>query len=138
MAKAICINPIVVYPFEYISKGDVVDYTVKNNEFIVHDDKLHASIFFGHFKVTNGIDKMSYYNFEYVLCNYVFDMAVLYPQEIDNGKHHLIIKDWDNKQVHISADDGKSEIYVSFNHSNWELYANYEDALEGIRNHKWN
>lgn len=137
MAKAICINSITVYPFVYIAKGDVVDYTVKDKKFIIYEDEFHPSIFFGHFKVTEGFDKMSYYNFEYVLCNYTFTMAVFYPQEIGNGKHHLIIKDWDDKRVYISADDGKSEIYVSFNHNNWELYHSYEDALEAIRNYKW-
>lgn len=138
MAKAICTKRLVNnFPFIIIEAGEVVDYTVKDKKFIVRDIAIVPPAFFNNFKVTEGIDKMSYSDFEYILCNYVFTMAMFYPEDMGNGNRHLIIKDWDYRCIYISISEYESVIRVSFNHSNWELYESYEAVLEGIRNHKW-
>ena len=136
MAKAICTRKLVHnFPFIVIEEGEVVDYTVKDKRFIVRDITIVPPAFFNHFKVTEGIDKMSYSDFEYILCNYVYTMAMLYPTDIGDGESVLIIKDWDNKRIHILINEKENSIFVSFNYGSYELYESYEDALEGIRNH---
>ena len=138
MAKAICTKRLVSnFPFVIIEEGEVVDYTVKDKRFIIRDATMHSAAFFNHFKVTEGIDKMTYSNFEYILCNYVFTMAMLYPMYIGNGEYNLVIKDWDGKRIDILINEKKNSIFVAFNCRSWELYESYEDALEGIRNHEW-
>lgn len=136
--KAICTHRLVHnFPFIVIEEGEVVDYTVKDKRFIVRDIAIVPPAFFNHFKVTEGIDKMSYSDFEYILCNYVFTMAMFYPTDIGNGERDLIIKDWDGKRIDILINEKENSIFIAFNCRSWELYESYEDALECIRNHKW-
>lgn len=138
MAKAICTKRLVNnFPFIIIEEGEVIDYTVKDKKFIVRDIAIVPPAFFNNFKVTEGIDKMSYSDFEYILCNYVFTMAMLYPEDMGNGERHLIIKDWDTKRIFIFINEKENAVHVSFNRLGWATYTGYEAALEGIRNHKW-
>lgn len=138
MAKAICTKRLVNnFPFIIVEDGEVVDYTVKDKKFIIHDIAMHPPAFFNHFKVTEGIDKMTYSDFEYILCNYVFTMAMFYPEDMGNEERYIVIKDWDTKRIFITINEKVNAIRISFNHSGWELYTGYEAALEGIRNHKW-
>lgn len=114
-----------------INEGEVVGYTVMDKKFIVRDHKLSPASFFNHFKVTY---KMTYSNFEYILRNYVFTMATLFHNEY-NGQHHLVIQDAWKGTIMITANERKNTIRVSFADKQ-AVYSTYEDALEGIRNHK--
>lgn len=134
--KAICNNRI----FEYvgngifvIEEGEIVDYIVNNKKFIVKNVPLNPTTFFEHFKVTDGKDRMTYTDFEYILCNYVFTDSVLFPNEY-SGVHHLIIQGWGGVTIMITVNKEENIIRVSFDDKQ-EKYTSYEDALEGIRNH---
>lgn len=133
--KAICIHNLHD-PLLIVESGDVVDYTVKDKKFIVRGVAMPSTAFFNHFKVTESIDKMSYSDFKYILCNYVFRMGILSSHTCGDGEYYLIIEDWDKKHVHISINEKDNAIHVSFNYGAWELYESYEDALEGIRSHR--
>lgn len=135
--KAVCIKRLFEYTTNglfVVEDGEVVDYTVSEKKFIIRDVAMPATTFFNHFKVTEGFEKMSYSDFEYILCNYVFGMAVLFPEEY-NGIRSLIIQDWNGKVVMITVNENEDVIRVSFEDTQ-EKYSSYEDALDGIRNHK--
>ena len=128
--KAICKNRMIT-----VCEGEVVNYTVENGKFIINEDvALNPSAFFYHFKVAEGADKMTYSDFEYILCNYVFRSAVLFPEEYD-GVHHLIIQNWSNS-ILITINKEETIIRVSFENGQ-EIYSTYEDALDGIKTHKY-
>lgn len=134
--KAICTKRLFEYTCNglfVVEEGEVIDYTVREKKFIIHDVAISSAMFFNHFKVTKGIDKMSYSDFEYILCNYVFGMAVLFPEEY-NGIHSLIIQDWNGKVIMITVNGNEDVIRVSFDDMQ-EKYSSYEEALEGIK--KW-
>ena len=133
--KVICIHNLHD-PLLIVESGDVVDYTVKDKKFIIRGVAMSSTTFFNYFKVTEGIDKMSYSDFEYILCNYIYTMAMLYPTDMGNGERALVIKDWDNKRIDILINEKENSIFVAFNCRSWELYESYEDALEGIRSHR--
>lgn len=135
--KAICTKGLMGYVDNGLflaNEGDVVNYTVRDKKFIIRNVAIPATTFFNHFKVTEGFDKMSYSDFEYILCNYVFNMAVLFPEEY-NGIRSLIIQDWVGKVVMITVNKRENVIRVSFDDTQ-EKYSSYEEALDGIRNHK--
>jgi hypothetical protein len=138
--KAICTKRFFTFgltiPVIIVEEGSIVEYTVEDKLFDVCDVYLKPSEFFCHFKVTEGFDKMSYSDFEYILCNYVFDMAVLFPNEYD-GVHHLVIQDAWKGTIMINVNKEENVIRVSFPDEQ-KLYTSYDDALEAIRNHKWN
>lgn len=134
--KAICNNRIFKYTQNgifVVEDGEDVDYTVDSNNFIVNGFVMNPTTFFAHFKVLEGNQKMSYSDFEYILCNYVFTDAVLFPNEY-NGVHHLIIQGCGDVTITITVNKEENVIRVSFNDVQ-EKYRCYEDALEGIRNH---
>lgn len=135
--KAICTNRLLEYTTSgvfHVKEGEVVDYTVMEKKFIIRGVAIPPSLFFNHFKVTEGLDKMSYSDFEYILCNYVFKMAVLFPEEY-NGIHNLIIQDWNGQVIMITSNKSENVIRVSFDDTQ-ENYPSYEEALDGIKNHK--
>lgn len=137
MNKAICTERLFTYTTNSIlvvEKGEVVNYTVRDRKFIVRDVAFPSTLFFNHFKVTEGTDKMTYSDFEYILCNHVFTMAVFFPEEY-SGIHNLIIQDWTGEVIMITVNKNESVIRVSFEDAQ-EKYSSYEEALEGIRNHK--
>lgn len=135
--KAICTKRILSYEYNYVfevDEGEVVDYTVREKKFVIGDAKIPPTTFFNHFKVIEGNDGMTYNDFEYVLCNYVFGSAVLFPDEY-NGIRHLIIQDMFKGIIMITVNKEEDVIRVSFDDKQ-EKYSSYEDALDGIRNHK--
>lgn len=135
--KAICTKRLVEYvghQIFFVDEGNIIDYTVKDSTFIVNDVAIKSAAFFNHFKVIEGGDKIKYSDFEYILCNYVFRNAVLFPEEY-NGVRHLIIQDWTQKTIMITINKFENSIRVSFP-TNQETYSTYEDALDGIRNYK--
>lgn len=137
MNKAICTRKLIDYTdngIVIINEGEVIWYTVKDKKFIISEYKMSPASFFNHFKVTEGMDKMAYSDFEYILCNYVFTMAVLFPNEY-NGQHHLVIQDAWKGTIMITANERENTIRVSFADKQ-VVCSTYEDALEGIRNHK--
>lgn len=125
-----CANDVLI-----VEEGEVVDYTVRDKKFIIGDVALSPAFFFHNFKVIEGFEKMSYSDFEYILCNYVFTMAVLFPEEY-NGTRSLIIHDWNDKVIMIAVNKNEDVIRVSFDDMQ-EKYSSYEDALDGIKNHRW-
>ena len=134
--KAICTEKIFVCigdRFLTIEKGAIVEYTVNEKCFIVKDAAILPTTFFAHFKVIEGREKMCYSDFEYILCNYVFTDAVLFPEEY-SGVHHLIIQGWGGATIMINVNKEENVIRVSYNDTQ-EKYMNYEEALEGIRKH---
>lgn len=134
--KAICTKRLINnFPFIAIKEGEVVNYHVENRNFIVSDVAMFPPVFFEHFKVTEGFDKMTYSDFEYILCNYVFGMAVLFTNEYD-GVRHLVIQDTWKGTIMINVNKEENVIRISFPDEQ-NLYTSYEDALEAIRNHKW-
>lgn len=135
--KAICTQRLLEYTklgVFLVEEGEVVDYTVMERKFIVDGVALPPTLFFNHFKVTDGFEKMNYSDFEYILCNYVFKMALLFPEEY-NGIRHLIIQDWNEKVIMITVNANENVIRVSFDDMQ-EKYSSYEEALDGIKNHK--
>lgn len=138
MNKAICTKRLIDYTYNdgiiIINEGEIVEYTTRDKKFIVRDHELSPASFFNHFEVMEGIDKMIYSDFEYILCNYVFTMAVLFPNEYDD-QHHLVIQDQWSGTIMITVNERKDTIRVSFADKQ-VVYSTYEDALEGIRNHK--
>lgn len=134
--KAICNNRIFKYvgsSIFVVEDGEVVDYTADDNNFIVNGFVMNPITFFVHFKVLEGNQKMSYSDFEYILCNYVFTDAVLFPNEY-SGVHHLIIQGCGGVTIMITVNKEENIIRVSFDDKQ-EKYISYEEALDGIRNH---
>lgn len=134
--KAICNNRILKYTGNgifVVEDGEVVDYTTDNNNFVVNGYVLDSVTFFAHFKVTEGNQKMSYSDFEYILCNYVFRDAVLFPNEY-SGVHYLIIQDGGGVTIMVTVNKEENIIRVSFEEKQ-EKYVSYEEALEGIRDY---
>lgn len=134
--KAICTEKIFGCTgdrFLTIEEGAIVEYTVNEKCFIVKDLAILPATFFAHFKVIEGREKMCYLDFEYILCNYVFTDAVLFPEEY-SGVHHLIIQGWGGATIMINVNKEENVIRVSYNDTQ-EKYMNYEEALEGIRKH---
>lgn len=135
--KAICTKRIIEYSHNglfLVEEGEVVDYTAREKKFIIRGAALKPAFFFNHFKVIEGKYKMAYSDFEYILCNYVFDMAVLFPNEY-NGIRHLIIQDMFKGTIMITVNKEENIIRVSFDDAQ-EKYSSYEEALDGIKNHK--
>jgi hypothetical protein len=135
--KAICTQTLLKNTIKgifLVEEGEVIDYTVSEKQFIIRDVAIPDVLFFNHFKVTEGFEKMTYSDFEYILCNYVFRMAVLFPEEY-NGIRSLIIQDWDGSVIMITVNKKENIIRVSFDNMQ-EKYSSYEEALDGIKNHK--
>ena len=134
--KAICKTRLMEFTSNglfLLEEGEVVDYTVRDKKFIVRDVEMTPAKFFNNFRVIEGLDKMNYDDFEYILCNYVFKMAVLFPEEY-NGIRSLIIQDWNGNVIMITVNKSEDVIRVSFE-TTQEKYAFYEDALDGIKNY---
>lgn len=134
--KAICINRIFKYTGNgifVVEDGEVVDYTIDNNNFFMNNFVMNRVTFFAHFKVTEGNQKMCYSDFEYILCNHVFTDSVLFSNEY-SGVHHLIIQGWGGVTIMITVNKEENVIRVSFEDKQ-EKYMSYEEALEGIRKH---
>ena len=134
--KALCTNSFLTVGC-FFEEGDVINFdTVENNsysiEIIVTDTKITISKakFFNHFKVFEG--DLDYYDFEYILCNYVFTDAVFFPEEYSEAQH-LTIQNHRNYVIMITATD--NEIRVSYP-THQSMYENYEDALDGIQKYK--
>ena len=137
--KAICTKTMIAHTINgvtLIEEGDVVKYTAKERKFILPDlgTEMVPHFFFNHFKVIEGKNKMSYSDFEYILCNYVFGSAVLFPNEY-SGIRHLVIQDMFKGIIMITVSKGEDIIRVSFDCTQ-EKYSSYEEALDGIKNHK--
>ena len=135
--KAICTNNLRASTdtgFFVVDDGEVVNYTVREKKFIIGGVVMTPATFFNYFKVIEGKEKMTYSDFEYILCNYVFGGAVLFPNEY-SGIRHLVIQDMFKGTIMITVNKGEDIIRVSFDDKQ-EKYSSYEEALDGIRNHK--
>lgn len=113
----------------YVTEGETINYTVENDAFIIDGVKIKSSAFFYHFKVIEGEEKMSYSDFEYILCNYIFPSAVLFPNEY-SGVRHLVIQNWGHS-ILLTVNKDETVIRVSFENGQ-EIYSTYEEALDGI------
>lgn len=76
---------------------------------------------------------MNYNDFEWILCNRVFTMAVFSPVEY-NHVHSLIIQDWNNTVIMITSNKEETVIRVSYPDGQ-ETFKNYDETLEGIKKH---
>ena len=135
--KAVCIKRVIdrnENGLMMIEEGDIVNYEVKNKKFIVNNLTLTSVAFFAHFRVHDGIDRMSYSDFEYILCNHIFGAAVLFPNSY-SGIRHLIIQDWNHDTIMITINKDENVIRVSFSDVQ-NVYTTYEDALDGICAHR--
>ena len=135
--KAICTKRLIEYRkpgngILVVDEGEVVHYTVREKKFVIDNVAITPALFFNHFKVTDGNDRMTYSNFEYILCNYVFDSAVLFGNDYD-GIRHLVIQDMFKGIIMIAVNKGEDVIRVSFDDKQ-EKYTTYEEALDGIKN----
>lgn len=116
-------------------KGDIVEYTVEDKKFIVKGISLFPAQFFAHFKVTEGANKLEYSDFEYILTNYVFTDAVLFPEEY-NGVKHLIIQIPSDDVIMLTTNKSDDLIRVSYSDKKEnDYYSDYQSALEGIQKH---
>lgn len=134
--KAICTKRLFEHTTNglfVIEEGEVIDYTVREKKFIIRDVAIPSHTFFNYFKVTKGFEKMAYSDFEYILCNCIFPMSVLFPEEY-NGMRHLIIQNLCNA-ILITVNREETVIRISFDDMQ-EKYSSYEEALDGIKNHK--
>ena len=132
--KAICTQMMITYTDNGITlfeEGAVVEYTVVERKFIISGAEMYPTTFFSHFKVIEGKERMSYSDFEYILCNYIFSSAVLFPNEYC-GVRHLIIQDMFKGTIMITVNKGEDIIRVSFDDTQ-EKYSSYEEALDGIK-----
>ena len=137
--KAICTKGTLMSAINgniiFFEEGDIVEYTARERKFIVMGVELYPTIFFNHFKVVEGKDRMTYSDFEYILCNYIFSSAVLFPNEY-NGIRHLIIQDMFKGTIMITVNKEENIIRVSFDDTQ-EKYSSYEEALDGIKKRRW-
>lgn len=117
-----------------IYEGETVNFCMEDNTFIIDGVRIKSPSFFDSFRVTEGECRMTYSDFEYILCNYVFTTAVLFPEEY-SGMRHLIIQTWD-RAILITVNREETTIRVSFENGQ-EIYSSYEEALDGIKNHKY-
>ena len=130
--KAVCVNRFLGGGI-FIDEGETIDYIADGDSFIIVDVRINSPAFFFHFKVAEGEVKMKYSDFEYILCNYIFTMSVLFPEEY-NGMHHLIIQNLDDV-ILITVNREETVIRVSFNNGQ-ETYSSYEEALDGIKKYQ--
>lgn len=77
---------------------------------------------------------MNYNEFEWNLCNRVYTMAVLFPNEY-NGVRTLVIQDWNHEVIMIASNKTENIIRVSFA-DHQEVYESYDDAYKGILQHR--
>ena len=113
-----------------VDENEIIEYAVDTRGFIINDVKLTRPEFFYHFEVIQGEDQMCYADFEYILCNYIFTSAVLFPNEY-SGVHHLVIHDW-FESILITINKKENKIRVSFE-TGQEIYPSYEAAIAGIK-----
>lgn len=122
-----------------IMKGETVDCTSHDGKFFIGEAEISSHTIFAYFKVVEGNLKMSYSDFEYILCNNVFKMALLSPGEY-SGIRHLIIHNptfgcHDDLVIMITVNRDEDVIRVSYPDEQ-RIFASYEDALDYIRNKK--
>ncbi len=132
--KAVCKERILEYignKIFIVEPGDIVDYTVRDKKFIVKNSIIPPALFFAKFKVIEGDDKMTYSDFEYIICNYVFYDAVLFPNEY-NGVRHLIVQMYGGVTIMINISENENVIRVSYPHCQ-KNYTDFESALDGIK-----
>ena len=77
---------------------------------------------------------MNYNEFEWALCNKVFTMAVLFPNEY-SSIHTLVIQDWNHGVIMIASNKEENKIRVSYE-DHQEVYESYDDAYKGIVRHR--
>lgn len=134
--KAICTKTDLGLNIIGIKVGTEVDVTKEENSnyfdisFNGHTIPIISHCFFWRFKVTEGNLKMHYSDFDYILTNYVFGSAVLFPNEY-SGIRHLVIQDWHDYTVMITINKGEDAIRVSYPNCQ-AYYKSYEEAIEGI------
>lgn len=138
MGKAICIRQNIDILTCGIKLGDKVIYEItEEGYFKINGDQpliIHSNKFFWHFDVIEGSEKMDYSTFEYILTNYIFGSAVLFPQEY-SGIRHLIIQNWGGYTIMININKDQNSIRVSFPDCQ-KTYNSYEEAIDGIINHE--
>lgn len=135
--KAICVNRVPGYienSLFTIEKGTIIDYTVNNsNKFIIKGEQVSPANFFVYFKVIDGDERLCYDDFEYILHKYIFkDGVMLLEQYV--GARYINIQKQGKTVVKIDINKEENVIRISFSDKQ-EVYADYETALEGIRNH---
>jgi hypothetical protein len=122
-------------------KGETVDCdcTSHDGKLFIGNTEISSHTIFAYFKVIDGDLKMSYNDFEYVLCNHVFRMALLSPGEYA-GVRHLIIHNpvfglVDDLIIMITVNKTENTIRVSYPDEQ-RVFTSYEDAIDYIRNKK--
>lgn len=111
--------------YERLNDGPEIKITTENGKSAF----VNRESFFYIFKVIEGDDKMTYSDFEYILCNRVFTMAVLFPNEYC-GIRHLIIQNYDYS-IMININKEEDVIRVSFPNIQM-VFKSYEEALDRI------
>lgn len=138
MGKAMCIRQNIDTLICGIELGNKVIYEItEEGYFKVNGDRpliVRSNKFFWHFRVIEGSEKMDYSAFEYILTNYIFSSAVLFPEEY-SGVRHLIIQNWGGNTIMININKDQNCIRVSFPDCQ-KIYNSYEEAIEGIINHE--
>lgn len=125
-----------------IDREEEVCIIENNGSFDLYGEKIRRETVFAHFAHFRTIDgelKMTYSDFEYVLCNHVFRMALLSPGEY-SGIRHLIIHNptfgcHDDLVIMIAVNRDQNIIRVSYPDEQ-RVFSSYEDALDYIRSKK--
>lgn len=137
MGKAMCIRQNIDTLICGIELGNKVIYEIdEKGYFKINGDRpliIRSNKFFWHFRVIEGPEKMDYSAFEYILTNYIFGSAVLFPKEY-SGVRHLIIQNWGGYTIMININKDQNSIRVSFPDCQ-KIYNSYEEAIDGIINH---
>lgn len=116
-----------------ISVGEIVEYTKKGDMFVIRGVLIPSNRFFGSFSPINNEDRMSRSDFIWVLINRIFTDA--YISTSDYHGYHMIINTQFHGIVMLTINEAEDEIRISFP-DRQEKFGTFEDALEGIRNHK--
>lgn len=137
--KAICIRELVNRdPYIVVREGEEVDVTIENDGkyFCVYGLRFYSHAFFYHFKTEDPNVRMSYSDFEYILCNYVYTMAMFRPEVLKDGERDLRIDNWNGYHIYIHCNEKANAIRVIFGYRDQRIYDGYEAALTGICNHE--
>ena len=130
MNKAVCIRDHIALKAIGINVGDEVEYEKDPYRVYFNGHRIKCGdLFFIHFDVIEGDDKMNYSEFEHVLITEVFKTAVLFPNEY-SGVRHMIIQDY-GFTIMITISKDEHAIRVSYPDKQ-EVYSSYEEALNGI------
>ena len=111
--------------------GDVVTYKMDKGSFVVGGVQFDTIEFFTMFEDIQGEATMDYQTFKYILCNFVFLQAVLFPESYSRI-HSLVIQKYCREVIMITCDEDTGVVRVSYPDKQ-KTYESYLKAFCAIR-----